>query len=155
MAGIDFLKRRSFLTGTAGIAAAGTLAACGSSGDEGGDDGDGSQGGNTVTVWHYFAEDNQVALMDEYKEKFESEHEGVTVNNVFVPYDQLNSKVVNAAGSQTGPDVVVFNGAEAAVLALGGGLKPIDEEWSTFEDAEQFPDSVQHTIDGTLYAVQG
>src|SRR5690625_6177426 len=39
--------------------------------------------------------------------------------------------------------------------SLGGGLKPIDEEWSTFEDAEQFPDSVQHTIDGTLYAVQG
>src|SRR5690625_3971495 len=93
--------------------------------------------------------------MDEYKEKFESEHEGVTANNVFVTYDQLNSKVVNAAGSQTGPDVVVFNGAEAAVLALGGGLKPIDEEWSTFEDAVQFPDSVQHTIDGTLYAVQG
>ena len=157
MTGTDFLKRRSFLAGTAGIAAVGTLAACGGSGSggDGGDDGDGSQGGNTVTVWHYFAEDNQVALMDEYKEKFESEHEGVTVENVFVPYDQLNSKVVNAAGSQTGPDVVVFNGAEAAVLALGGGLKAIDEEWSAFEDAEQFPDSVQHTIDGTLYAVQG
>jgi multiple sugar transport system substrate-binding protein len=155
MAGIDPLKRRSFLAGTAGLAAAGALAACGSSGPGGGGGEEGSQGGNTVTVWHYFSQENQVALMDQYKEKFESENEGVTVENVFVPYDQINSKVVNAAGSQTGPDVVVFNGAEAAVLALGGGLKAIDEEWAAFEDADQFPDSVQHTIDVTLYAVQG
>lgn len=155
MNGSHPLKRRAFLAGTTGLAAAGALAACGSSGSGGGAAEDGSQGGNTVTVWHYFAEDNQVALMDKYKEMFEAEHEGATVENVFVPYDQLNSKVVNAAGSQTGPDVVVFNGAEAAVLALGGGLKEIDEEWASFEEADQFPDSVQHTIDGSLYAVQG
>ena len=155
MTGMNPMKRRSFLAGTAGLAAAGALAACGSSGPGGEGDEDGSQGGNTVTVWHYFSEDNQLALMDQYKEKFESENDGVTVENVYVPYDQINSKVVNAAGSQTGPDVVVFNGAEAAVLALGGGLKPIDDEWAGYEDAEQFPDSVQHTIDDTLYAVQG
>ena len=155
MNGSHPMKRRAFLAGTTGLAAAGALAACGSSGSGGGAAEDGSQGGNTVTVWHYFAEDNQVALMDKYKEMFEAENEGATVENVFVPYDQLNSKVVNAAGSQTGPDVVVFNGAEAAVLALGGGLKEIDEEWASFEEADQFPDSVQHTIDGSLYAVQG
>ena len=155
MNGSHPLKRRAFLAGTTGLAAAGALAACGSSGSDGGAAEDGSQGGNTVTVWHYFAEDNQVALMDKYKEMFEAENDGVTVENVFVPYDQLNSKVVNAAGSQTGPDVVVFNGAEASVLALGGGLKEIDEEWASFEEADQFPDSVQHTINGSLYAVQG
>ena len=155
MTGMNPMKRRSFLAGTAGLAAAGALAACGSAGPGWYGDADGSQGGNTVTVWHYFSEDNQLALMDQYKEKFESENDGVTVENVYVPYDQINSKVVNAAGSQTGPDVVVFNGAEAAVLALGGGLKPIDDEWAGYEDAEQFPDSVQHTIDDTLYAVQG
>jgi len=155
MNGTHPMKRRAFLAGTTGLAAAGALAACGSSGGGGGGGEDGSQGGNTVTVWHYFSEDNQVALMDKYKEMFEAENEGVTVENVFVPYDQLNSKVVNAAGSQTGPDVVVFNGAEASVLALAGGLKAIDEEWGAYEDASQFPDSVQHTIDGTLYAVQG
>jgi multiple sugar transport system substrate-binding protein len=155
MTGMNPMKRRSFLAGTAGLAATGALAACGSSGAGGGGGEDGSKGGSTVTVWHYFSEDNQVALMEQYKEKFESENDGVTVENVYVPYDQINSKVVNAAGSQTGPDVVVFNGAEAAILALGGGLKPINEEWAAYEDAAQFPDSVQHTIDDTLYAVQG
>lgn len=148
------LNRRAFLAGTAGVAAAGALVACGGNGDDSAG-GEGSQGGSTVTVWHYFSQDNQVALMDEYKEMFESANEGVTVENVFVPYDQLNSKVINAAGSSTGPDVVVFNGAEAAILALGGGLKAMDEEWASFADAEQFPDSVMHTIEGTTYAVQG
>ena len=142
MTGMNPMKRRSFLAGTAGLAATGALAACGSSGAGGGGGEDGSKGGSTVTVWHYFSEDNQVALMEQYKEKFESENDGVTVENVYVPYDQINSKVVNAAGSQTGPDVVVFNGAEAAILALGGGLKPINEEWAAYEDAAQFPDSV-------------
>ena len=158
MTGSTFLNRRTFLAGSAGIAAAGTLAACGSDGSSGGGGGgaaDGSQGGETVTVWHYWAQDNQVALVDQYKSMFEKAHDGVTVENVYVPYDQLNSKVINAAGSQTGPDVVVFNGAEAAIIALGGGLKVIDEEWGSFEDAGQFPDSVLHTIHDELYAVQG
>lgn len=146
MTGTHPMKRRAFLAGTTGLAAAGALAACGSSGGAG--DENGSQGGDTLTVWHYFSEDNQVGLMDKYKEMFEAANEGKTVENVFVPYDQLNSKVVNAAGSQTGPDVVVFNGAEASVLALSGALKAIDEEWGAYADAAQFPDSVQHMIEG-------
>ena len=46
----------------------------------------------------------------------------MTVENVYVPYDQTNSKVVNAAGSQTGPDVGLH--PWRPLLALGGGLKP-------------------------------
>jgi multiple sugar transport system substrate-binding protein len=67
----------------------------------------------------------------------------------------MNQKLISAAGSQTGPDVVVFNGAEAATIALGGALAPMDEQWSSFEDADQFPDSVIHQVDDTTYAVQG
>ena len=142
-----------------GVAAATALAlaACG------GGDGDaepgaspgGQAGGETVTVWHYFSADNQVALMDAYAERFEAAHEGATVENVYVPYDQMNSKVVSAAGSQTGPDVVVFNGAETAVLALAGALAPLNERWDAYEDADQFPDSVLHAIDDQVYSVQG
>lgn len=132
------------------------LGACGSSG-EGALEGDAAGDGDpqTLTVWHYFSEDNQVALMDEYAEKFEAANDGVTVENVFVPYDQMNSKLVSSAGAQSGPDVVVFNGAEAATLALGGALAPLDDYWADFADADQFPESVIHTIDDTTYAVQG
>lgn len=136
------------------LAGALTLAACGG-GDADTGAGGGTAEGGTVTVWHYFSDDNQVRLMDEFAAKFESENEGVTVDNVYVPYDEMNSKVIAAAGSETGPDVVVFNGAETATLALAGALAPLDDYWASYEDADQFPDSVIHEIDDTIYAVQG
>ncbi|HLU28894.1 sugar ABC transporter substrate-binding protein [Oceanitalea stevensii] len=143
--------RRAMVGATAVLAL--TLAACG--GGEDADDAATGGGSNELTVWHYFSEDNQVALMDAYAEKFEAEHEGVTVNNVFQPYDQMNSKVVSAAGAGQGPDVIVFNGAEWSTLAMAGALAPLDDYWADFEGADQFPDAVLHGMDGSTYAVQG
>jgi multiple sugar transport system substrate-binding protein len=144
--------RRSvrLLAGTATtLAGALVLTSCGDAGGaEGGGDG-------VVTVWHYFSQDAQVQVMEDFAERFEAANEGVEVENVYVPYDQMNSKLVSAAGAQTGPDVVVFNGGETAPLALGGALAPMDEYWSSFEDASQFPESVIHQVDDTTYAVQG
>lgn len=149
--------RRTSLIALAAAGALG-LAACSggtSAGGGGGStSGGGGEGDGVVTVWHYFSDPNQVALMDAYKDKFESESDA-TVENVYVPYDQMNSKLVSAAGAGTGPDVVVFNGADAATLALGGVLAPIDDQWADFADADQFPDSVLHSVDDQLYAVQG
>jgi len=143
------------------VAGALALAAC-SGGSTGGATGTAASGtggaaaeSGTLTVWHYFSDANQVKLMDEYASKFEAAHSGVKVDNVFVPYDQMNSKLISAAGAKTGPDIVVFNGAEAATLALGGALAPLDTQWGSFADAAQFPDSVVHKIDGKIYAVQG
>lgn len=109
----------------------------------------------TLTVWHYFSDDNQVAILEDYKSMFEEANPGVTVENVFVPYDQLNPRLISSAASSTGPDVVVFNGADMSSLALGGALAPLDEYWDGFADAGQFPDSVIHRLDDTVYAAQG
>ena len=126
-----------------------TLGACSSTGsaDAGTDD--------VVTVWHYFTDDQQVKLVEEYKALFESSNPDATVENVYVPYDQLNSKLISAAGAGQGPDVVVFNGADASTLALAGALAPLDEYWDGFEDAAEFPDAAIHQVEGTTYAVQG
>lgn len=152
--------RHATLAGAAVVSAL-ALASCG--GGDGGTTstatGDGATGAaagdQTVTVWHYFSADNQVQLMDEYAATFEAAHEGVTVENVFIPYDQMNSKLVSSAGAETGPDVVVFNGAETATIALGGVLAPLDDYLGSYEDIDQLPESVLHVIDGTTYAVQG
>ncbi|WP_022872988.1 sugar ABC transporter substrate-binding protein [Nesterenkonia alba] len=132
-----------------GAALTGLLAVSACGGDAAGDE------EQTLTVWHYFAEDAQVELMDTYKERFEEAHDGVTVENVYVPYDEMNSRLVNSAGAGEGPDVAVFNGAEASILALGGALAPIDEYWEGFSDADLISDSVLHEVDEELYAVQG
>lgn len=132
------------------------LTACGGNGGESGEGADATGGGDdTVTVWHYFTTDGQVGVMEDFADRFEEQHGSATVENVYVPYDQMNSKVVSAAGSQTGPDVVVFNGAETATIALGGALAPLDEQWGSYEDADQFPDGTQHRVEDSLYSVQG
>ncbi len=147
------------LLATGALLLAGTLALGGCTPTSGGNAGGGGGGGNgdanTVTVWHYFSDPNQVRIMDDYKQMFEEANEGVTVDNVYVPYDQMNSKLISAVGAKTGPDVAVFNGAETATIALAGALAPLDEQWDGFADKAQFPDSVIHRINDEIFSVQG
>ncbi|MFF1876343.1 extracellular solute-binding protein [Leifsonia sp. NPDC058230] len=112
-------------------------------------------GSNTLTVWHYFSDPNQVKVMTDYADLFQKDNKGVTVKNVYVPYDQMDQKLIASAGAKTGPDVVVFNGADASNLALAGTLAPLDDKWSSFADKGQFPESVVHKLNGKTYAVQG
>jgi len=152
-------KRATFLA-VGAMLSVGALALSGCTPTSGGDAGGGGGGGNggdsnTVTVWHYFSDPNQVKIMDDYKQMFEEANEGVTVDNVYVPYDQMNSKLISAVGAKTGPDVVVFNGAETATIALAGALAPLDEQWDGFADKAQFPDSVIHRINDEVFSVQG
>ncbi len=106
----------------------------------------------TVTVWHYFSDENQVKILEDYKEIFEAAHSGVTVENVFVPYDQMTPNLLTAATTSNGPDVIVYNGGNATTLALGGALAPLDEQWASYADADQYSDAVLRSLDGTLYA---
>ena len=112
-------------------------------------------GSNTLTVWHYFSDPNQVKVMTDFAALLEKDNAGVTVKNVYVPYDQMDQKLIASAGAKTGPDVVVFNGADASNLALSGTLAPMDSQWSSFADKGQFPSSVIHKLNGKTYAVQG
>jgi multiple sugar transport system substrate-binding protein len=110
----------------------------------------------TVTVWHYFSGNpSQEKVMTDYKAIFEKANPGVTVENVYVPYDQMNSKLIAAASTKSGPDVVVFNGAETNVLADGGILASMDTYWNGFADKAQFPSSVIHKSAGKVYSAQG
>ena len=152
-------RRRSFALLAGALITAGALALSGctptSGGSSGGSGGSGGGGDKTVTVWHYFSDKNQVKVMTDYKQLFESGNKGYTVQNVYVPYDQLNSKLISAAGSKTGPDVVVFNGADASTLALAGALAPMTKQWNGFTDKGKFPESVVHSLNNEVYAPQG
>lgn len=110
----------------------------------------------TITVWHYFSgSPTQEKVMTDYKSIFEKANPGVTVENVYVPYDQMNSKLLAAASTKTGPDVVVFNGGETSLLVDGGILASMDTNWNGFADKTQFPSAVVHKVGGKVYAAQG
>lgn len=144
-------RRRWVKFGAAATAvAAGALAltACGSGAPS-------NASSNEITVWHYFSDPNQVKVMTDYAATFEKNNPGKKVNNVYVPYDQMDSKLIASAGAKSGPDVVVYNGADAGNLALANTLAPMDDKWSSFADKGQFPDSVVHKVNGKTYGVQG
>src|SRR6478735_9993288 len=108
----------------------------------------------TLTVWHYYNTDGQVATLKELGDSFTKTHPNVTVEFQYVPVDQFTTKAVTAAGAKTGPDVLVFGASGTYDLAQSGAIEPMDW-WDDFADADQFPAGVKQTVDGTLYGVQG
>lgn len=145
-----FISRSLRLSAVAAISAAGlVLAGCAPAQESG------AAEDTTVTVWHYFADDNQVKILDDYKAMFEEANPDLTVENVYVPYDQMVPNLLKSATSSDGPDVVVFNGGDATTLALGGALAPLDEQWASYADAGQYSDALLRSLDGTLYATTG
>jgi multiple sugar transport system substrate-binding protein len=110
---------------------------------------------SSITVWHYTSDPVQLQVITTYAAAFEKTHPDVKVNSVYVPYDQLESKLIASAGAKQGPDVVLFNGGDASTLSAAGTLAPLDSHWSAFADKAQFPSATQHKYDGKLYAVQG
>jgi multiple sugar transport system substrate-binding protein len=108
-----------------------------------------------ITVWHYTIDPIQAKVITAAAAAFEKTHPHTKVNSVYVPYDQLQSKLIAAAAAQQGPDVVLFNGGDANTLAAAGTLAPLDKYWSVYKDKGQFPDSTLHYYNKKLYAVQG
>ncbi len=114
-----------------------------------------SSGTKTLTVWHYYSVPGQTKGLDSLGQDFEAKHDGVTVKNVYVPFDQLTNKLVQAAGTKSGPDVVVYNAADTYTLDKAGAIAPMDSWWNDFADKDQFPDSVIQKVDGKTLGVQG
>jgi multiple sugar transport system substrate-binding protein len=108
-----------------------------------------------ITVWHYTIDPVQVKVITAAADAFEKTHPSTKVNSVYVPYDQLDSKLIAAAAAKQGPDVVLFNGGNANTLAAAGTLAPLDKYWSSYADKAQFPGSTLHYYNKKLYAVQG
>jgi len=147
-------SRRSRLPVFVAAAAAAGLALAGCGGSSG-SAASGGGGSKELTVWHYFSDANQVKVMTDFEAKFEKAHAGTHVTNVYVPYDQLISKLTASAGAKSGPDVVVLNGADTGTLALAGALAPLDDRWNAYSDKGQFPASVVHKTNNKIYSVQG
>ena len=152
-------KFRFERTLTVCIAASALLLAGCSSGDtsenRSGESESGSVVSSKVTVWHYYTLDNQIGMIDQYKETFLATHPDTEVEYVYVPMDQMNSKLIAAAGAGTGPDIIVADGFNVGTLAAAEALAPIDDYWSSYPDANQFSEGALKKVDDKLFGVQG
>ncbi|PKQ26809.1 MAG: hypothetical protein CVT64_03740 [Actinobacteria bacterium HGW-Actinobacteria-4] len=106
----------------------------------------------TLTVWHYYSADGQ-AVLDDLAAPFTDRHPNVELEFVFIPVEQLTTRVVTAASAGTGPDVLLFGASGLYDMASSGAILPMDDWWSGYADQDQFSDGVIHRIDGDIYAV--
>lgn len=143
--------RRRIIVGFVAIPVVAALSLTGCSATNGAPAADGPV---TLTVWHYYNTDGQLATLEQLADSFEQNHPDVTVEYQYVPVDQMTTKAVTAAGAQTGPDVLVFGASGTYDLSQAGAIEPMT--WfDGFEDASQFPEGARQNIDGELFGVQG
>lgn len=112
-------------------------------------------GGRELTIWHYYTLDEQLEMLEGYTQRFAEDHPDVRVEDVYVPMDQLNAKLIAAAGAGTGPDVIVADGFNIGTLATAGVLAPMTDRWATYPDEGRFSEGAIKVVDGAVYGVQG
>lgn len=107
-----------------------------------------------LTVWTYFSDDSSKGMLAARDADFVKANPGWTVNQVQVPFDQMDQKLLAAAQTGTGPDVVVNNIVVDFPSLVGAGvLKDITAEWNAYTDKALFPESAAWTSSGKVYNV--
>jgi ABC-type glycerol-3-phosphate transport system substrate-binding protein len=103
----------------------------------------GSSSEQTVTVWSYFSTPQQLEYQKEAAKFFNGKYPDVKVDYVNIPAGQLDSKLLAAAGTHSGPDVVVNNpSADFAQLDAAGVMADMTKQWASLGDPSPYPDSV-------------
>jgi multiple sugar transport system substrate-binding protein len=130
--------------------------ACSSNGTSGASPSAGANSmSGTVKVWTYLTTPEQLKLLDDYQKAFTAKYPNAKVEYTNLPADQLTQKVIAAAATNSGPDVLVGDPSAALQLATSGLMADMTPQWSKFSDASQFPDSVLIKANGKLIGVQG
>jgi multiple sugar transport system substrate-binding protein len=120
---------------------------------------DASSGGQ-ITVWTYFnptganGQISQAKLLKEWAKLFEQASPGSTVNYVYVPFDQLDGKLIAAAAAHTGPDAMILNGGSTSADALGGALGNSTAFFQKTGLLKAYPSGVIHSVNGKDYSIQ-
>lgn len=89
-----------------------------------------------VTIWSY--DTGSDAMHASLAALFNKKYPDVKVTYVFVPFDQLLTKIVSAAGARTGPDVLEYNIALFPEAVAVGAVADISKTWGAFGDRDQF-----------------
>jgi multiple sugar transport system substrate-binding protein len=133
--------------GLAGLAAALTLAGCGSATDGGSGSGGES---DTLVVWDWKAgDDSAAAYVAQAKADFAEQHPDVTVEFVAQPFEQYYTLLGAAIQAGEGPDVIMFNGG-GQLRDRTNALVPLDDYVA--EDRQRLAGWEAFANDGEVYA---
>jgi multiple sugar transport system substrate-binding protein len=113
-----------------------------------------SDASGEIVVWHYATTDSALEVQEEMAAKFNESYPNVDVTFEFQPFEQMTQKLLTTAAQQDGPDLVLYNWGDVYKLVDAKVVLPLDEYWGSWAEADQIAPSVQHEVDGALYAVQ-
>ncbi|MGE7365323.1 sugar ABC transporter substrate-binding protein [Desemzia incerta] len=142
--------RKKALLGTAGLLAAGVLAACGNSGsDEEGT----SSSSDEVSFWFMGDGNEQIQpILDDF-----TEETGITVNVQSIPWSAAHDRLLTAVASGEGPDVVQMGTTWMAEFSDAGALMDISDYIESEEElnTENFFEGnvATNEFDGAYYGV--
>ncbi|HEX2142831.1 MAG TPA: extracellular solute-binding protein, partial [Candidatus Limnocylindria bacterium] len=140
------------------IAAALVLAACTADGSPGATNGagDGASGepSGSITVVHAWAGAEGEAFQA-VVDGFNEDNPGVTVELRQVPFDDLNSQMIQQFSAGTPPDVVSTLPGLIHSLAAQDLLMPLDDVWDGWVDSGEYSEAFRTIAshDGTAYGV--
>ena len=109
----------------------------------------------TLTVWEYYAVQSQTNVLIAQDKAFEAKNPGVKVNFVFVPFTEMDQKLVAAATAHTGPDAIIADGSAATQLVQAHVLANMTScvrTWPTYKNL--LPAKVsERVVNGRVYGV--
>ncbi|NUP67451.1 MAG: sugar ABC transporter substrate-binding protein [Nonomuraea sp.] len=138
-------SRRSLFRAAAGMAAAGTLAACGSNNGRGGGSGSGKQ---LVQYFHAYGEAGTEQAIKRYAAAYKDAH----VSTNWITGNNFEAKLFSALLTKQAPDVFEFH--PQLQMVKSGQVADLSDIIGPVKDDFNQNDITSHTVDGKIYGVR-
>jgi multiple sugar transport system substrate-binding protein len=138
-------SRRSLFRAAAGMAAAGTLAACGSNNGRGGGSGSGKQ---LVQYFHAYGEAGTEQAIKRYAAAYKDTH----VRTSWITGSNFEAKLFAALLTKQAPDVFEFH--PQIQLVKSGQVADLSDIIDPVKSDFNQADITSHTVDGKIYGVR-
>lgn len=152
--------RAGFRAATVAFAAlltASSLTACGSLGRGGGGDSDNNSSDHTLTFWQYYGDEQMPTgkpLYDVLK-KYDAAHDDVKVRVRYIPFEDFNRTLQQAAAANELPDIALINAFDTQSMADAGIIEDITDRVNKWGQKDAYyPASWDTTqVDGKTYGI--
>ncbi|MEU0597788.1 sugar ABC transporter substrate-binding protein [Streptomyces sp. NPDC006393] len=137
--------RRSILRAAAGLAAAGTLAACGSNNGRGSGSGSGE---HLAQMFHAYGE----AGTEQAVKRYAAAYKGAQVSTQWITGSNFESKLFASLLTKNAPDVFEFH--PQYQLIKSGQVADLTDLIEPVKDDFNQADIASHTVDGKIYGIR-
>ena len=110
----------------------------------------------TVTIWHsYHPDENEEKAFNQIVEAYKAQNPNVTIDVLYVPFDQLANKWSTEVAAGGGPDMFTMPNDQLGDWIRGGVVAPVDEFVDGKLDGFSDLAIAGVTYEGKMYAVPG